>query len=156
MSELKNIDGEKYRGGIAVYACQSDTTHPKVLMLAKSTNLLSPERYEELLNVPKGTKPLLDNSELCVILETYFGFHRGEYEEHEIPSIQKTRMGKLVAGEIRYTGEERTDKAWCATGLASKEAVEKNKYGSVVKMEVVHGVAELSIEDISKGSREDY
>ena len=156
MSDLKNIDGEKYRGGIAVYACQSDTTHPKVLMLAKNTGLVTPERYEELTNVPKGTKPLLDSSELCVILETYFGFNKGDYEEHEIPSTQKTRMGRIVAGELRYTGEERTDKAWCATGLASREAVEKNKYGSVVTMEVVHGVSELSIDDMVKGSMDDY
>lgn len=156
MSDLKNIDGEKYRGGISVYACQSDTTHPTVLMLAKNTKRLTEERFEELTNVPKGTKPLLDSEELRVILETYFGFNKGAYEEHECHAIQKTRMGKTVAGEMRYTGEERTDKDWCSTGLASIEAVEKNKYGSVVTMEVRQGVGELSLDDVVRGSRDDY
>lgn len=155
MSELKNIDGEKYRGGISVYACQSDTTHPTVLMLAKNAKLISEARYGELTNLPKGTKPLLDIEELGVILETYFGFNKGQYEEHEI-EVQKSRMGKAVAGEIRYTGEERTDKTWCNSLLCSKEAREKSKYGSVVTMEVRQGVGELNIDDIVKGSNQDY
>ena len=155
MSELKNTDGEKYRGAVSVYACQSDTTHPVVLGLALKVGLITPERFEELSNVPKGTKPLLDNSELCDILETYFGFTRGQFEQHEV-DLQKTRSGRVVAGEYRYTGEERTDKDWCSTGLASREAVEKGKYGSVVTMEVSSGVSELCLDDVTRGSSEDY
>ena len=155
MGELKNIDGEKYRRGISVYACQSDTTHPTVLMLAKNAGLITEQRYVELTSLPKGTKPVLDNDELCVILETYFGFNKGHYEEHEI-EVQKNRMGKAVAGEIRYIGEERTDKTWCDSLLCSREAREKSKYGSVVTMEVRQGVGELNIDDIVKGSNQDY
>ena len=155
MSKLKNIDGEKYRGCISVYACQSDTTHPTVLMLAKGAGLINEDRYTELTNVPKGTKPVLDSEELCGILSTYFGFNGGKYEEHEI-NIQKNRMGKKVGGEIRYTGEERTDKAWCESMLSSREAREKSKYGSVVTMDVRDGVGELSVDDMVKGSGEDY
>lgn len=157
MSELKNSDGVKYRGGISVYACQSDTTNPKVLMLAKNTNIISEERFNELVSLPKGTKALLDSEELRVILETYFGFWKGMYEEHEI-EVQKNRFGKVVAGDIRYVGEERTDKAWCNTMLCSVEAREKSKYGSVVTMEEVGGVAELNVEDMvrSRSGSDDY
>lgn len=155
MSDLKNTDGVKYRSAISVYACQSDTTNPKVLSLAQMAGIISQDRFNEILNVPKGTKPKLDSEELRVILETYFGFYKGIFEEHEI-EIQKNRFGKAVAGDIRYTGEERTDKSWCATGLASREAIEKNKYGSVVTMEVKNGVSELCLDDISRGSSDDY
>lgn len=147
MSKLKNSDGSKYRGGISVYACQSDTTNPRILMLASSVGIITRERFEELTNVPKGTKSLLDNEELSAILETYFGFRDGVYETHEI-EIQKTRFGKTVAGDLRYTGEERTDKEWCNSALSSVEAREKNKYGSVVTMDVVDGVGELNIDDL--------
>lgn len=158
MSDLKNIDSDNYskRRAISVYACQSDVTHPTVLMLAKNAGKITKERYEELTNLPKGSKPVLDIKELSDILETYFGFYKGICEEHELPYIQTTRMGLKVAGEVRYTGEERTDKSWCDCGLASVEAREKNKYGSIVTMDVRDGVAELSIEDTVRGFTEDY
>lgn len=156
MSDLKNIDGQKYRGGLSVYACQSDTTNETLLRMAKSSGIITQERYDELLNVQKSTKAVLDTEELGVILETYFGFNGGEYETHEIVGAQKTRFGKVLAGELRYTGEERTDKAWCNTGLASREACEKNRYGSVVTMEERGGVGELSLDDISRGSSNDW
>ena len=155
MSDLKNTDGDKYRGAISVYACQSDTTHPVVLDLAVKTGKITKERYQELTNVPKGTKPLLDNSELCDILEDYFGFKNGQFEQHEC-QLQKNRRGVTVAGEYRYTGEERTDDDWCSTGLASREAVEKGKYGSVVTMEVRSGVSELCLDDMPRGGSDDY
>lgn len=151
----KNVDGSKYRKGISVYACQSDTTNPKVLYLAKMVGILTEERYSEILNVPKGTKPMLDSEELRVILETYFGFYKGIFEEHEI-AIQKNRFGKTVAGDIRYTGEERTDKAWAESNVASREARESSRYGGVVTMTEGDGTSELSIDDVPRGRNEDY
>ena len=56
MSDLKNTDGDKYRGALSVYACQSDTTHPVVLDLAVKTGKITKERYQELTNVPKALK----------------------------------------------------------------------------------------------------
>jgi hypothetical protein len=147
MSQLKNTDGNKYRGRLSVYACQSDTTHPVVLDLAKKSGMITEERVKEILDVQKGTKSILDNSELSVILESFFGFEGGMFESHEIEGVQKTRTGKSLAGEVRYTGEERTDKAWCSTALASPEAKEKSVYGSIVTMEEHQGYGELSIID---------
>lgn len=157
MSDLKNTDGHKYRGSIPVWACQSDTTHPVVLDLAMKAGLISEERVQELSSLPKGVKPVLDIEELCVILETYFGFENGMYEIHEL-EIQTTRLGKQVAGEYRYTGVERTDKAWCSTGLASRDAYEISRYGGVVNIEDKEYVTEINLDDISRGngSNEDY
>ena len=64
---------KQYRRGIAVYACQSDTTHPKVLELAHGAGAITQERYEVLSKPEKGVRPVLEPEELEVILETYFG-----------------------------------------------------------------------------------
>ena len=70
--------------------------------------------------------------EISIILESYFGFQDGVYEEYVIEGRQKTRFGKDVLEETRYTGIERTDKAWVSTGLASAEAKEIAKFGDVL------------------------
>lgn len=150
--ESEKLSWGNYKHGISVYACQSDTTHPRVLELAYQAGLLTEERYTTLTTKVTGEKPLLDSLELRAILENYFGFHGGSYEEEECHAIQKTRMGKTVAGEYRYMGEERTDKAWIATGLASEGACDECKYGSVVTMEERSGYKELCIDDITKGN----
>jgi len=152
--ESEKLSWENYKHGISVYACQSDTTHPRVLELAYQSGMITEERYTTLTTKVVGEKPLLDSLELRAILENYFGFHSGSYEEEECHAIQKTRMGgKQVAGEYRYMGEERTDNAWIATGLASEGACDECKYGSVVTMEERSGHEELCIDDITKGSR---
>lgn len=158
MSDLKNVDGDNYpnRRAISVFACQSDTTHPTVLGLAEKAGFISKERLEELTNVQKGTKPLLDNQELSVILENYFGFSKGNFETHEIMAIQTTRFGKKVVGEYRYTGEERNDDEWCNSQLCSREAREKNRHGSIVTMDEGDGVMELHIDDMSRRDIDDY
>ena len=129
--ETKVAEG-KYQGGISVYACQSDTTHPKVLQLALGAGLITKERYEVLTNSEKGVKPILDKQELTDILEHYFGFYKGMCDEDECHAIQTTRFGNKVAGEYRYMGEERMDKDWCSSGLASQAVMEKVKYGSLL------------------------
>lgn len=145
---LEELENKQYRRGIAVYACQSDTTHPKVLELAKGAGAITQERYEVLSNPDKGVRPILEPEELEVILETYFGFNKGIYQEYECHGIQKGRFGQRLAGELRYTGEERTDKDWVETGLASREAKEKSKYGGFVRMDEHDGYSELSIDDV--------
>ena len=145
---LEELENKQYRRGISVYACQSDTTHPKVLELAKGAGAITQERYEALSKPEKGVRPVLEPEELEVILETYFGFKRGVYEVSECHGIQKSRFGKQLAGELRYMGEERTDKDWVETGLASREAKEKSRYGGFVRMDEHDGYTELSIDDV--------
>ena len=145
---LEELENKQYRRGISVYACQSDTTHPKVLELAYGAGAITEERYEVLSKPDKGVRPILEQEELEVILETYFGFKRGVYEVSECHGIQKSRFGKQLAGELRYMGEERTDKDWVETGLASREAKEKSKYGGFVRMDEHDGYSELSIDDV--------
>lgn len=132
---------------VPVYACQSDTTHPKVLELAKGSGLITEARYKALIDNEVGVKPELLPDELALVLETYFGFKDGICEIHEIHDTQKTRMGKQLAGEYRYTGEERMDKDWLESGLASTEVKEFSKYGGVVTMEDNQGYGSMVIED---------
>lgn len=136
---------------VPVYACQSDTTHPKVLELAKGSGLITEARYKALIDNEVGVKPELLPDELALVLETYFGFKGGIYEIHECHGIQKTRMGKQLAGELRYTGEERTDKEWLESGLASREALEFSKYGGEVTMEESNGYGNMVINDFLEG-----
>ena len=121
---------KKYRG-VPVYACQSDTLNPKLLSIAYTVGLLCPERYKELMTPSKYEKVLTD-MEISLLLESYFGFQDGVYEEYIIEGRQKTRFGKDVLGETRYTGIERTDKDWVSTGMASAEAKEIAKFGDVL------------------------
>ncbi len=147
MSKYKNTDGGNYRNTISVFACQSDTTHPKVLEMALGAGLISKYRYEVLTEDIKGHKHVLDNDELSAILEHYFGFYKGLYEEEEV-LMQTTRFGKKVAGELRYMGEERMDLDWCSSGLATREAKEKVKFGSIVTMDNSGGTGELCLDDL--------
>ena len=136
---------------VPVYACQSDTTHPKVLELAKGLGMITEARYEALVSPEKGVRPELTPDELVKVLETYFGFDGGICETHECHGIQKSRFGKQLAGELRYTGEERVDKDWLESGLASQEVQEFSKYGGVVTMEENNGYGNMVIEDFLNG-----
>lgn len=131
MSENDEKQYKKKYHGVPVYACQSDTLNPKLLSLAHSAGVLCPERYTELMTPSKYEKEL-SSIELSTILEVYFGFQDGVYEEYDIEGRQKSRFGKDVLGETRYTGIERTDKEWVSTGLASGEAKEIAKFGDVL------------------------
>ena len=66
---------------------------------------------------------------LSYILENYFGFQDGVYEEEYIEGYQKTRIPSQnkVKECLRYVGYERTDDSWIKSGLASKEACELSK-----------------------------
>lgn len=132
---------------ISVYASQSDTTHPKVLELANTAGILSNERLAALLLTEQGVKAELEPIELGEVLEKFFGFKDGICEIHECHGVQKTRFGKQLAGELRYTGEERTDKDWLESGMASPEVKEFSKYGGEVLMEENKGHGEMVIND---------
>ena len=131
MSENDEKKYKKKYHGVPVYACQSDTLNPKLLSLAHSAGVICPERYTELMTPSKYEKEL-SAIELSTILESYFGFQDGNFEEYVIEGRQKSRFGKDVLEEIRYTGIERTDKEWVSTGLASAEAKEIAKFGDVL------------------------
>ena len=136
VSSINSIDGDiqklkhgkNFKRGIAVYACQSDVKHPTLLRVAQGAGVLSKDRY----NILSTTEEELTPKELGDILENYFGFCNGDYEQHLIEGVQRTRFGMKVFGEYRYCGSERTDKDWCDTGLASVEAVETMKYGEAL------------------------
>lgn len=132
---------------ISVFASQSDTTHPKVLELAKESGYIQEERYESLISPPTGVKPELEPDELAQVLENYFGFYKGIVEIHECHGIQKTRFGDKRAGELRYCGEERTDKDWLESGMASQEVKDFSKYGGEVLMTDNKGYGNLVIND---------
>ena len=131
MSENDEKKYKKKYHGVPVYACQSDTLNPKLLSLAHSAGVICPERYTELMTPSKYEKEL-SAIELSTVLESYFGFQDGNFEEYVIEGRQKSRFGKDVLEEIRYTGIERTDKEWVSTGLASAEAKEIAKFGDVL------------------------
>ena len=131
MSENDEKKYKKKYHGVPVYACQSDTLNPKLLSLAHSAGVICPERYTELMTPSKYEKEL-SAIELSTILESYFGFQDGNFEEYVIEGRQKSRFGKDVLEEIHYTGIERTDKEWVSTGLASAEAKEIAKFGDVL------------------------
>ena len=148
----KNIKFKNTRRQLVpVYACQSDTIHPKILELAKGAGLVSDERYKSLCNPSIGVRAELLPEELEGILLNYFGFDMGICEVHECHGIQKSRFGKQLAGELRYTGEERTDKEWLDSGLASREVLEFSKYGGEVSMEENNGYGNMVINDFLEG-----
>ena len=134
--DVSSIDGDiqklkhvkNFKRVIAVYACQSDVKHPTLLRVAHGAGVLSKDRYDILSTTEEEPTP----KELGDILENYFGFCNGDYEQHLIEGVQRTRFGMKVFGEYRYCGSERTDKDWCDTGLASVEAVETMKYGEAI------------------------
>ena len=132
---------------ISVYCSQSDTVHPKVLELANAAGLITNERYDVLTKPEQGSRAELEPDELEKVLENFFGFDKGFCEIHECHGIQTTRFGDKRAGELRYTGEERTDKDWLNSGMASQEVKEFSKYGGEVIMDESKGYGEMVIND---------
>ena len=139
--------GKNFKRGIAVYACQSDVKHPTLLRVAHGAGVLSKDRYDILSTTEEELTP----KELGDILENYFGFCNGDYEQHLIEGVQRTRFGMKVFGEYRYCGSERTDKDWCDTGLASVEAVETMKYGEALVIDCGKGQDESEINKVVFG-----
>ena len=120
---------------VAVYATEWDIKHPTILRLAYNANIVTKEQFQQILKVDNQIDIEITPEQLSLILENYFGFEHGEYEEH---LVQGSQVNKIGGGRVenvkRYTGWERLDKEWVDTGLASREAYELCKYGELLQV----------------------
>lgn len=120
---------------VACYATEWDIKHPTILRLAYNANIVTKEQFQQILQVENQLEVSLTNEQLSLILESYFGFENGAYEEHLVEGSQVNKIGGgRVENVKRYTGWERLDKEWVDTGLASREAYELCKYGEVLAL----------------------
>ena len=123
------------RNVVAVYATEWDIKNPTILRLAYNANIVTKEQFQQILKVDNQIDIELTNEQLAYILENYFGFSCGAYEEHLVEGSQVNKIdGGRVENVKRYTGWERLDKEWVDTGLASREAYELCKYGEVLAL----------------------
>ena len=121
------------RNVVAVYATELDVKHPTILRLAYNANIIPQEQFQQMLKVENQLE--ISPEQLSLILENYFGFESGGYEEHLVEGSQVNKIGGgRVENVKRYTGWERLDKEWVDTGLASREAYELCKYGEVLAL----------------------
>ena len=120
---------------VAVYATELDVKHPTILRLAYNANIFTKEQFQQMLQVDNQIDVEISPEQLSLILENYFGFSCGEYEEHLIEGSQVNKIGgSRVESVKRYTGWERLDNEWVDTGLASREAYELCKYGEILQV----------------------
>ena len=123
------------RNVVAVYATELDVKHPTILRLAYNANIFTKEQFQQILQVENQIDIELTNEQLAYILENYFGFENGEYEEYLIKGSQVNKIGgERIENIKRYVGLERLDSEWVDTGLASREAYELCKYGEVLTL----------------------
>lgn len=120
---------------VAVYATEWDVKHPTILRLAYNANIVPQEQFQQMLQVENQLEISISPEQLSLILENYFGFEYGKYEEHLIEGSQVNKIGGgRVENVKRYTGWERLDNEWVDTGLASREAYELCKYGDTLTL----------------------
>ena len=120
---------------VAVYATEWDIKHPTILRMAYNANIVTKEQFQQILQVENQIDIELTNEQLAYILENYFGFESGGYEEHLVEGSQVNKLGgDRVENVKRYTGWERLDNEWVGTGLASREAYELCKYGEILQV----------------------
>ena len=120
---------------VACYATELDIKHPTILRLAYNANIFTKEQFQQMLKAENQLDTEITPEQLSIILENYFGFSCGEYEEHLIDGSQVNKIGGgRVENVKRYTGWERLDKEWVDTGLASREAYELCKYGELLQV----------------------
>lgn len=123
------------RNVVAVYATELDVKNPTILRLAYNANIIPKEQFQQILQVENQLEIEISPEQLSSILENYFGFEHGEYEEHLVEGSQVNKIGgDRVDGVKRYTGWERLDNEWVDTGLASREAYELCKYGDTLTL----------------------
>ena len=122
------------RNVVACYATEWDVKHPTILRMAYISNIVTKEQYQKICQVDNQIDIELTNEQLAYILENYFGFEHGEYEEHLVEGSQVNKIGGRVENVKRYTGWERLDNEWVDTGLASREAYELCKYGEILQV----------------------
>ena len=123
------------RNVVAVYATELDVKHPTILRMAYVANIIPQKQFQQILKVDNQIDIEISPEQLSLILESYFGFENGEYEEHLVEGSQVNKIGGgRVENVKRYTGWERLDNEWVDTGLASREAYELCKYGEVLAL----------------------
>ena len=123
------------RNVVACYATELDVKHPTILRLAYNAKIIQKEQYQKTLQVENQVDIEITPEQLSLILENYFGFENGEYEEHLIEGSQVNKIGgERIENVKRYTGWERLDNEWVDTGLASREAYELCKYGDTLTL----------------------
>ena len=130
------LNREKTRKAVvAVYATEWDVKHPTILRMAYVANIIQQEQFQQILQVENQLEIEISHEQISLILENYFGFESGEYEEHLIEGSQVNKIGGgRVENVKRYTGWERLDNEWVDTGLASREAYELCKYGEILQV----------------------
>ena len=130
------LNREKTRKAVvAVYATELDVKNPTILRMAYIAKIIPEEQYQQILKVENQLDIEISNEQLAYILENYFGFSCGEYEEHLVEGSQVNKIGgERIENVKRYTGWERLDNEWVDTGLASREAYELCKYGEVLTL----------------------
>ena len=130
------LNKEKTRKAVvAVYATELDVKHPTILRMAYVANIIQQEQFQQMLQVENQLDIEITPEQLSTILENYFGFSNGEYEEHLVEGSQVNKIGGgRVENVKRYTGWERLDNEWVGTGLASREAYELCKYGEILQV----------------------
>ena len=120
---------------VACYATEMDVKNPTILRLAYNANIIPQQQFQQILKVENQLEIEITNEQLSLILENYFGFEGGEYEEHLVEGSQVNKIGGgRIENVKRYTGWERLDNDWVDTGLASREAYELCKYGEVLAL----------------------
>ena len=123
------------RSVVAVYATELDVKNPTILRMAYIAKIIQEEQYQQILKVENQLDIEISNEQLSLILENYFGFEHGEYEEHLVEGSQVNKIGgERIENVKRYTGWERLDNEWVDTGLASREAYELCKYGEILQV----------------------
>ena len=123
------------RNVVACYATELDVKNLTILRMAYVANIVPQKQFQQISQVENPLEVSLTNEQLSLILESYFGFENGAYEEHLVEGSQVNKIGGGRVENIkRYTGWERLDKEWVDTGLASREAYELCKYGEVLTL----------------------
>ena len=123
------------RNVVAVYATELDVKHLTILRMAYISKIIPQEQFQQMLQVDNQIDIEISPEQLAYILENYFGFEHGEYEEHLIEGSQVNKIGgERIENVKRYTGWERLDNEWVDTGLASREAYELCKYGEILQV----------------------
>ena len=130
------LNREKTRKAVvACYATELDVKNPTILRLAYNANIVTKEQFQQILKVDNQIDIEISPEQLSLILENYFGFENGAYEEHLVEGSQVNKIGGgRVENVKRYTGWERLDNEWVDTGLASREAYELCKYGDTLTL----------------------
>ena len=123
------------RSAVAVYATEWDIKHPTILRMAYISKIIQQEQYQNIRQADNQIDIELTNEQLAYILENYFGFENGEYEEYLVKGSQVNKIGgERIENIKRYVGLERLDNEWVDTGLASREAYELCKYGEILQV----------------------